>query len=239
MLPKRCGLVILLGLCGCVTSSGFNRNLLEERLHVEAAKVTDDVIKQIQTLKPQLHFPCRIAVALRAGSGDWRWTAKDRQVMEGWAKELRQQGIASDVIFMSAMFMQGDTLRDLRASAAKYGADALLVIKGTAATDSWMNPAALFNLTVVGGFVVPGSHRDSLFLLEGGVVDVNNAFLYASMQAEGEGHTVAPTFIIEEKDAIERAKQQALTAFGPELLLRLRNLRSFCAPPMPPVALDH
>ena len=136
--------------------------------------------------------------------------------MESWAEALRKEGIATDVIFMSTMFSKGDSLVDLRAGAAKYGADALLVLKGAAVTDSYMNPAALFNVTVVGGFVVPGSHRDALFVIEGGLVDVNNGFLYASMEAEGEGKTLAPTFIIEEKDAIERAKQQALTAFGPE-----------------------
>ena len=151
--------------------------------------------------------------------------------METWAEALRKEGIATDVIFMSTMFSKGDSLVDLRAGAAKYGADALLVLKGAAVTDSYMNPAALFNVTVVGGFVVPGSHRDALFLMEGGLVDVNNGFLYASMEAEGEGQTLAPTFIIEEKDAIERAKQKALTAFGPELLRRMRNLRATATPP--------
>ncbi len=146
--------------------------------------------------------------------------------MEGWAEALRKEGIATEVSFMSTMFSQGETIQELRAAAAKHGADALLVLEGAAVTDSYMNPAALFNVTVVGGFLVPGSHRDALFLMEGGLVGVNNGFLYASMEAEGEGRTLAPTFIIEAKDAIERAKQEAITAFGPELLRRMRNLRA-------------
>jgi rhombotail lipoprotein len=235
MMRKPWWLAVVLGLSGCVMTSGFNRDLMESRLR-EGVKVTDDEIKHIQTLKPQLHFPCRIAVALKAGCGDWRFSAKDRQVMELWANDLRKEGIASDVILMADLFMPGDTLMELRASAAKYGADARLVVKGTSVTASYLNPAALFNLTVVGGFVVPGSHRHALFLMEGGLVDVNNGFLYASMEAEGEGHTLAPTFIIEERDAIERAKQEALTSFGPELLLRLRNLRASCMPAPEPVA---
>ncbi len=233
MMRKPWWLVISLGLSGCITTSGFNRSALDARLHEEAAKVTDADIKQIQTFKGQLRFPCRIAVALRTGSGDWRWAPKDRQAMDAWATSLRQEGIASDVIFMSAMFVQGEGHKELRASAAKYGADALLVVKGTAVTASRLNPAALFNVTVIGGLVVPGSHRDALFLMEGGLIDVNNGFLYASMETEGQGSTLAPTFIIEEKDAIERAKQEALKGFGPELLLRLRNLRTRCSPAAP------
>ena len=243
MVKKCWWLALALGLSGCLTSRGFNRNLLETQLNEGSAKITEDEIKHIKTLEAQLHFPCRIAVALKRGSSCWRWTPKDRQCMEAWSDALRKEGIASDVIYMSTMFSQGDNLQELRAAAAKHGADALLVLKGAAVTDSYMNPAALFNVTVVGGFVVPGSHRDALFVMEGGLVDVNNGFLYASMEAEGEGHTLAPTFIIEERDAIERAKHEALVAFGPELMRRLRGLRADAAPALalqegpPPIVL--
>lgn len=221
--------VICLGLSGCVMTGGFNRPLLEMRLHEESAKekeVTDEDIQEIQTLKPQLHFPCRIAVALKGSPGEWRWTAKDRQAMEAWAATLREEGIASDVIFMASMFMPGDSLKDLRASAARHGADALLLIKGAAASDTSLNPLAVFNLTLLGGYIVPASTGAALFLIEGGLIDVYNGFLYASMEAEGEGSTLAPTFTIKERDAIERAKEKAVKAFGPELLLRMRNVRA-------------
>jgi hypothetical protein len=227
MIRKVWWLLLVLGLCGCaVTSSGFDRAVLATRMQEENLQITDDDIRQIQCLKPQLNFPCRIAVALKGDCNGWRWTAKDKQMMEAWANTLRQEGIASEVIFMSSMFMHGETLKDMRAAAAKHGADALLVLQGGAMTESYMNPAAVFNVTVVGGFVVPGSHRDALFLIQAGLVDVSNGFLYASMETEGEGSTLAPTFIIEEKDAIDRAKQEALTRFGPEVLLRMRNLRA-------------
>jgi hypothetical protein len=234
MIRKVCWFPIVFGLCGCaITSSGFDRAVLQTQMQQEAVQVTDDDIKQIQTLKPQLGFPCRIAVALKGDGNGWRWTAKDKQMMEAWAITLRQEGIASDVVFMSNMFMHGETLKDLRAAAAKHGADALMVIQGGAMTDSYLNPAAVFNVTVLGGFVVPGSHRDALFLIQGGLIDVNNGFLYASVETEGEGSTLAPTFIIEEKDAIDRAKHQALARLGPELLARMRNLRAAFTPSTP------
>src|SRR4051794_16498582 len=104
-------MLLVLGLSGCVmTSSGFNRSLLESRLQEEAAKATDEDIKLVQQARPQLRFPCRVAVALKSGQGDWRWTVKDRQVMDGWAQALRQESFASDVVFMSSMFVQGEGL---------------------------------------------------------------------------------------------------------------------------------
>jgi hypothetical protein len=238
MIRQAWWLVLVVGLSGCkVTSSGFDRAVLKSQMQEENVQVTDDDIKQIRTLKPQLGFPCRIAVALKGECEAWRWTAKDKQLMEAWANTLRQEGIASEVIFMTTMFMHGETIKDMRAAAAKHSADALLVIQGGAMTDSYMNPAAVFNVTVIGGFVVPGSHRDALFVMQGGLIDVNNGFLYASMEAEGEGSTLAPTFIIEDKDAIDRAKQQALSRFGPELVGRLRNLRASCVPCLPEMVL--
>ena len=81
-------------------------------------------------------------------------------------------------------------------------------------------------------------HHAALFLLEGGLIDVNNGFLYASMDAEGEGSILAPTFIIEEKEAVEQAKQAALKRFGAELLLRMHNLRVSSEQAAPPVAVQ-
>lgn len=229
-------LLLLVGLTGCVTYSQsvpcLTRGTLEARLRDESDKVIDKDIKDIQTLAPQIRFPCRIAVAIRSeGRGEWRWTGKDRQVMHAWAETLRKEGVATDVVFMSKMFTNADDLRSLRASAAKYGADALLLIKGIAATESRLNALAAFNATIVGGFVFPGSHRDALFQIEGCLVDVNNGFLYLTVETEGESSVLAPTFVIEERDAIDKAKGDALTAFGPELLNSLRNLRELRAQP--------
>jgi hypothetical protein len=229
---------LLLALSGCAFSSGFSRDLLQARLREDAqATVTDDEIKTIQSLKAQLRFPCRIAVALQADGGDWRWTFNDKKAMNGWADSLRHQGIASEVVFMSGRFSRGETLKELRAAAAKYGADALLVLKGTAATEDRHNPLAVLNVTVVGGFILPGSHRDALFVMEGVLVDVNNGFLYATAEAEGQGTTLGPTFVLEGKDAIERAKQEALASFGPELQRQFNSLRASAALAGPPVVL--
>ena len=64
MLQKTWWLALALCSAGCVMSSGFNRNLLDSRLHEGEAKTTEDEIRQIQTLKAQLHFPCTRIIAV-------------------------------------------------------------------------------------------------------------------------------------------------------------------------------
>jgi hypothetical protein len=112
----------------------------------------------------------------------------------------------------------------LRLAAAKCGADVLFIIHGAAQTDSYKNAASVFDLTIVGGYLVPGSHKDSLFMMEGLLLDVDNGFIYTGVRSEGVGKIIRPTFRIEEKDAIGRAKTKAINDFCEEVVKRMRTL---------------
>jgi hypothetical protein len=233
---RKCGWLGLLALSGCVLAgcvSTIERSSMPLRLHEGTAQVQvlDDDIKQVLALRPQLTFPCRIAVYLMP-EPSFRWTGKDKELVETWGNVLKREGIASDVFLMTDMFAtRGGSLKELRVSAAKHGADALFVVQGATQSEHYCNPASILNLTLVGGFIIPASHCDSLFVLQGGLVDVHNGYLYASLETEGEGKIMRPSFTITEKDAIDRAKQQAMDRFGGELLKRLRGLHTQIAPP--------
>jgi hypothetical protein len=215
----------LLIVSGCAT--GFDRGALQEQMQKESASIQDKEIQEVRALKPQLAFPCRIAVYLKPpASSDWRWTPQDKESLLSSARILEKEGIASNIIAMSGVFAKDGDLKHLRMEAARYGADALLVIQGVQQTDSYLNPAAELNLTLVGAFVIPASHRDSLFLAAGVLVDVDNGCLYATAESEGEGSIVRPSFLVDDKVAISRAKKKALDGLGPELVERIRSLHA-------------
>jgi len=209
--------------CGC--AHGFDRDALRERLNDGSLQSPDAAIAEARATRPQLRFPCRIAVYLRpADRSEWRWTPEDRSAMETWAAALKHEGIAGEVFPLPEMLAGKGDVRELRLAAAKCGADALFVIHGVAQTDGYMNAAAVFNLTVVGGYLVPASHRDSLFMMEGVLLDVDNGYVYTGVQAEGVGKIVRPTFLVEEKNAVALAKTRAIAQFGDEVLKRMRTL---------------
>jgi hypothetical protein len=212
-----------LALSGC--AHGFDRGPVEARMQSEPLQV-DNLVKAVQSLRSQLNFPCRVAVYLRPADRDWSWSVQDKELLTSWGRELRRDGIASDVMLIPEMLANTGSTGDLRLAAAKLGADALLVLKGVPQTNSYLNPAAVLNLTIVGGFVVPASHRDCRFVMQGSLFDVSNEFLYATVESEGEGKIVRPSFIIEDRPAVEKAKREALVNFGPELLARMRSLAS-------------
>jgi rhombotail lipoprotein len=218
--------VLLPLMAGCFTT-GLDRSALISKMHQEAPNfhVVDDDIAKVQALRPQLQFPCRIAVYLVPTT---QWTSKEKEQIKAWGDTLKKEGAVTDFFIMTGMFApaagNSSNLKDARIAAAKHGADALLVLHGGCQTDSYLNPAALLNLTIVGGFLVPASHRDALFVVEGALIDVSNGFLLASMESEGQGKIVRPTFIVEEKAAVDHARKEAVAAFGSEFLQRMQNL---------------
>ena len=238
MLTWKCLPIISLALlAGC---EGYGapsfRSYTHERLNDGSLQTTDTAIANVRGLKPQLQFPCRIAIYLKPGEHEWRWTPDDKTAMLKWANELKQAGIASDVFALPDLVANADGKTDVRAlriAAARCGADVLFVIHGAVQTEGHKNLASVFDLTIVGGFIIPASHRDSLFTIEGILLDVDNGYIYTAVQAEGEGKIMRPTFVIEDKDAVDRAKFKALELFGGEVLAHMRALTA--TPPSPRV----
>lgn len=224
-------------LAGCV-AHGFDRAAIQKGLNDGSIQVSDEAIAEARCTRSQLRFPCRIAVYFKpAEHGGWWWATEDRAALEPWAAALRQEGIASEVFPLPEMLVGKGDVKDLRLAAAKCGADVLLVIRGAAQTDSYQNPAAMLYLTGVGGFLVPGSHRDSLFVMEGCLLDVDNGYVYTGVQTEGVGKIIRPTFLIEDRDAIARARAKAVGQFGEEFVRRMRALACACPAPTPAGAL--
>ncbi len=186
---------------------------------------TDPAMAAIRSAKPQMRFPCRVAVYLKPpASSDWRWTPEDKGVLDQCVMALKREGVVAEAFPLPEILVGKGELKELRLAAARCGADALFLVHGRAQTDSYSDVASVFNLTLVGGYVVPSSHRDSLFAMEGVLLDVDNGYVYAAVQAEGGGKTVRPTFVNDERDSITMAKGRAVGAFGDELVRRMRSL---------------
>ncbi|MGF1580731.1 MAG: hypothetical protein ACFCD0_15320 [Gemmataceae bacterium] len=220
--------VLLSSLClmGCV--SGFDRSALREQLSGYRAEAAEESIEKLKARKPRLKFPCNVAVYLYPDDADssWSWSSADRAYMESWGTRLKQEGVVEGMFIISDMFTNGKDLPSLRRAAAKYNADVLLVVKGATQTQNYVNPGALANLTLLGGFVVPGQHCDAMFLLQAGVVDVSSGVVCASLESEGEARLIKPSFLLKQEDAIGRAKRHALEKFGPVLSRRMHGLQN-------------
>jgi len=113
-------------------------------------------------------------------------------------------------------------LAGIRLAAAEHGADAVLVLNGITEVDRYNNFASFLYLTVVGLWLVPGTHTDSLFVLDGAMWDVKNQYLYLSVESEGLASKTGPQMILKDKDSVVEAKKRAVQSFGSELEKRVR-----------------
>lgn len=230
MLRAIIAALLTLVVSGC-GSRGFDRLKISEQLR--QAPVADEDIRAALAVRPTAIPPLAVGVyfrparprtgspAWRAPAPAWSWRGEDKDVL------LEADITSSELI--ASMFpivdptVDYDDVKGARLAAARHGADAVMIVTGAADVDAYSNPLSLLYLTIVGMWIVPGSHRDALFAANATLWDVATGYLYASAEAEGRGTLVRPLLFIDDDEAIARARREALIALRDELLKRIRR----------------
>lgn len=217
-------------LTGCAASKGFDRSTLKNSL---GEITTDQDIQNGLALKPQLSTPFKLAVYLNNESWNAKrrfWNDEEKNDLLTYGNRLKEAGIVSDIYVISEDIVPGPrhsgALTNLRLGAARHGADALLVITDVSSVDRYNNPSALLYWTIVGAYVIPGTHSDALVMMRSSLWDVRNGYLYATQDAEGMGKRVGPALVTEDVDSIYAAKKMAIANLGKKLTDRLIQLNA-------------
>lgn len=226
-------LLFLLAITGC-GARGFDRGAIQTGLDLSSPTITDESIKQVLDLKPQLRFPFKLGVYFMEPRRSYgrqqynsRWDADDRDL--DWLNPLKTAGVVSEVIPITSATLTGDrdgniSLKSIRLAAARHGADAILVIDYGADVNRYINFSALLYLTIIGGYIVPGTHANALVIVSGSLWDVRNEYLYMSVESEAEARKMGPSFLLKNEDSVKKAKTEALPLFQAEVVKRIRNL---------------
>ncbi len=230
-LPIFLALIVLLNMSGCSSSRGLNRQALQESFHEHPDVVTDQDIASTLALQGHLPAPYRLAIFYKhkdfPGSPTLRkvdWVSADAERIQRALEPVKEEGILQQSFLLANSTVQGTTFRDIRLAAARYNADAILVIDGAAAVDRYNNGRAWWYATGLGAYIAHGTESHALFMMEGTLWDVRSGYLYGTQTAEGETTLMGPASSLEDKDAIAEAKDVALERFGKELADMLRVL---------------
>jgi hypothetical protein len=232
ILPIVLALIILVSCSACSGSRGLNRQALQESFHDNPDVVTDQDIAATMALQARLPAPYRLAIyfkhkdfpsqlALRKVN----WVSADSELVQRALESVREEGILQQSFFLANSTVQGTTFRDIRLAAARYNADAILIIDGASAVERYNNGRAWWYATGIGAYLAHGTESHALFMMEGTLWDVQSGYLYGTQTAEGETTLVGPATSLEDKAAIAEAKDVALERFGKELADMLRVLR--------------
>lgn len=207
-------LIILLILAGCTGSKGLDRAALRETLRQDAVRLIDQPDQLDPQAASQLQLPANLALYLKPTGFLGRrfdWTDADKDLVRTWAQELKSRGVLSDLDVLVESSATGKSLRHLRAVAARYGADTLLILDGADDLDRYNNyKGPLLYWTILGAYLANGTHSDALCLVTGTLWDVRTGARYFTEEAEGQAKTVGPAASLDDDEATSRAKKVAL-----------------------------
>jgi hypothetical protein len=142
---------------------------------------------------------------------EFEWTNEDRETVLAWARGPQVGSGGRSAGFVSLSSLKGNTLTELRASAARYGMDWVLIVDGAAAVDRYNNyKAPLLYWTILGAYLADGTHSDALCLVTATVWDVKSGARLFDERAEAMTKAVGPAALIDDRREIERAKTLAV-----------------------------
>ena len=211
-------LILLVLVSAC--SKGFERNQVYQQMKTTAPDVMD-VNPNLQTAdSPALPFPVKLAVYLDSRSKvgqwrwDWNWQRDDALPLLKLQPVLQNYDIVSEIFFLPESLVNGWDLADIKQAAARYGANALLVLNGAPYLDQYLNPWASLYPTFVGLWLAPGTTIDTLFVIEGSLWSTHNNHRYLAVEAEGIVQMKRPLVFALSRHAISLAKAKGIQQFS-------------------------
>lgn len=225
-------LIGLISLPACSGSRGLNRHILQESFHDRPDVVTDRDIAATMALQATLPSPYRLALYFtqknfpnQPALQRVNWVSVDADGVQRALAPVQEEGVLTHAFLLANSTVQGHTLRDIRMAAARYNADAILIIDGASAVERYNNSHAAWYATGIGTYFAHGTESHALFMVEGTLWDVRTGALYGTQTAEGETTLIGPAPSIDDKTAVAEAKDVAMARFGRELADTLRLLR--------------
>lgn len=210
---------IVLSAC---SSKGFNKEVLRQELQAgETRQVTDEEIKKVLELKPQLPKPFKVGVYFvdnNHQNWDLRWNSEDKQMIMQLEEELKKTGEVSKMFLINESVVGGKDLKSIRLAAAHHGADALLMISSTSATEQYQNMAGLSYILILPALVVPGTITDALFITRAALWDVRNEYLYMAVESESFKRKKAPPISSDGHEELKKAKRDSMNGLRAEIL---------------------
>jgi hypothetical protein len=216
-------LLLLATTLGCAGSQGLHPDQLRNMLSREESRFVGSRTSQPPAVSSSRPAAPALGLYLKPTGflhRQFEWTDGDRGAVLDWGKGLQTSGAAASAGFVPLSSLKGNSFTELKASAARYGVDLLVLIDGAAAVDRYNNyKAPLLYWTIFGAYFADGTQSDALCLVNGSVWDVKTGALLFSEEAEGRAQTVGPAALVDDDQVLLNARRQALA----ELLAKLKN----------------
>jgi hypothetical protein len=216
-------LTILLLLTACASSQGLHLDSLQQTLQDEEVRFAGALSPTSTTNSSTRQGPPKLGLYVMPTGflrHEFEWTDADRGALLAWTNGLQRDGLISGASFIQISSIKGNQLAQLRESAMRHGADLLLIVDGAATVDRYNNyKGGLLYWTILGAYVVNGTHSDALCLVRGALWDVRGETKLGEEEAQGLSKIVGPAARVEDREGVTAARRLALT----QLMEKLRE----------------
>jgi hypothetical protein len=211
---------------GCASSQGLSHDALVDVLRQEEIRFVGVSASNGTPTRP--NTPALGLYLKPTGHlyREFEWTSRDRDALLAWSRQVPLPAGGKSTGFLTLSSLRGESLTELRATAARYGVDWLLTVDGAAAVDRYNNyKAGLLYWTIVGAYLADGTHSDALCLLKATLWDVKTGAALFEEEAEAQTKTLGPAAQVDDKREIERARTAAMQSLIQRLTDRFSKLK--------------
>ena len=187
----------------------------------------DREIERVMARKVELHPPFKLAVV--NVSGDYYGRNGVEESRSAWDELAKSSSsLISKVVFLPSLNLAryGNTdakrtiLEDARRLAAQSQADLLFLYQSGSDTDTFFTPIiCVFDLTIVGYYIMPGRTVDSLSIAHGLLIDVKTGVILDSLHGEARKTTQVISALADQyrKSFEEETSRGAVQALLPKI----------------------
>lgn len=151
------------------------------------------------------------------------WLGTDRDALRRRLMPLRDDGVLQEVFVLEDSTIHSPDIGRIRRAAARYGADAVLIVDGAGAVERSNNAKAWLYATVIGAYLASGTECDALFLVQGSLWDVRQDRLFLNQEAEGKARQIGPALLLEDRAVLRQAQTAALETLASRMADALRR----------------
>ncbi|MBH0177735.1 MAG: hypothetical protein HP491_07665 [Nitrospira sp.] len=224
-------LMLLAG--GCAGSAEFDRAAMRAALGIAEIPAAQHVSADVHADMPNTPHPLRLALyfverelPIRHKIRMARWIDSEKDALLKQLTPLQHEGIVTNTFLLADSTIRGYDVPKIRQAAARYDADAVLIVDGVGSVDRYNNGYAAWYVTLIGAYVAPGTVGDALFMIHSSLWDTRTERLYATQTVDGRSTLTGSAVLLEDSQVLAQAKTAALAEFGKRTVDEWRRSRT-------------
>ena len=128
-------------------------------------------------------------------------------------QQFKEAVILDDYFIINNGIVRENNLKEVRIAAARHHADAILMIDYYRDSDRYLNPLGITYLTIVAGYILPGTEVEAIGAISATMWDTRSEYLYATSCNDELFHTRGSAFMLNNNDIELTALEKAIPGF--------------------------